>query len=575
MPTGKKNKPEAESSKTSEGITVSRPATRNEIKKTGNLKTPEDLQDIKNAQEGRSFLEKLSLLCPPGEPLTHEALSVCLHQISAMAGLQKQAVNAIRATAFLLEEMEEDAINLVVKEAFDSQISELTLDMKTLIEDAKSKIDEHIKTTLDKLNTENPSPTPPAFLAPVPSPNATTPSPRSYAATLINPPSHANPILAAREGIRARQFLLKGATNSPFGNLESQQLKKKINDIARELGLEGGGIRSAQKQGNGHVLIEVDSDNAARWFANVINRTGICDRLGSTVIFKDRTYRIIALNAPLTMDPDNNRHISEICEVNHLERNIIEDVRWAKPINRRSPNQRSAHLIISTTDPSTANRIITDGLVICNKKCHAERTKREPTRCLKCQGWNHIARDCIRENDKCGNCAGDHRTDTCPNPHATRCVSCGTNDHASWNRRCPTLLKKTEEFNARNPENTLHFFPTTDPWTWTPSNRNPTPAPTTNKEPNQSNHQTYPQWNSRDKGKGKAAMWCTDTYIPDYAMPSNEEIQTVYEHAPRWDSEPMNLAQPVQLSKPPSTTITFVNNNRNAEAGPSKINLNV
>ena len=63
-----------------------KPVTRNETKRTGNLKTPEDLQDIKNAQEGRSFLEKLSLLCPPGEPLTHKALSVCLHQISAMAG---------------------------------------------------------------------------------------------------------------------------------------------------------------------------------------------------------------------------------------------------------------------------------------------------------------------------------------------------------------------------------------------------------------------------------------------------------------------------------------------------------
>ena len=137
MPLGKKNKPEAEGHKPPEENSTSRPATRNETKKTGNLKTPEDMQDIKNAREGRTYLEKLSLLCPPGEPLTHEALAICLHQISAMAGLQKQAVNAIRATAFLLEEMEEDAINLMVKEAFDNQITELTSDMRILIEDAK------------------------------------------------------------------------------------------------------------------------------------------------------------------------------------------------------------------------------------------------------------------------------------------------------------------------------------------------------------------------------------------------------------------------------------------------------
>ena len=195
MPTGKKNKPEAESSKTQEENTTPKPITRNETKRTGNLKMPEDLQDIKNAQEGRSFLEKLSLLCLPGEPLTYEALSVCLHQISAMASLQKQAANAIRATAFLLGGMEEDAINLVVKEAFDSQITELTSDMKILIEDAKNKIDKHIKTTLDKIDNRTP-PTPPALAPAPPAINA-----RTYATALINPPSHANPTLAAREGI--------------------------------------------------------------------------------------------------------------------------------------------------------------------------------------------------------------------------------------------------------------------------------------------------------------------------------------------------------------------------------------
>ena len=147
-----------------------KPATRNETKKTGNLKTPEDLQDIKNAQDGRNYLEKLSLLYPPGEPLTHEALSICLHQISAMARLPKQAVNTIRATAFLLEEMEEDAINLVVKKVFDSQITELTLDMKILIKDAKNKIDGHVKSALDKLATEIPLTAPTAPSAPASTP---------------------------------------------------------------------------------------------------------------------------------------------------------------------------------------------------------------------------------------------------------------------------------------------------------------------------------------------------------------------------------------------------------------------
>ena len=88
------------------------------------------------------------LLCPPGEPVSHEALSICLHQISTLAGLPKQAINTIRSAAFLLEELEENAINETVKDAFDSQITEFTLDMKMLIDDVNTKIDEHLKTAV-------------------------------------------------------------------------------------------------------------------------------------------------------------------------------------------------------------------------------------------------------------------------------------------------------------------------------------------------------------------------------------------------------------------------------------------
>ena len=106
----------------------------------------EDLQDVKDQKEGRKYLEKHSLLCPPGEPPSHTSLATCLHQISAMSGLQKPVINTIRSVAFLLDELEDTQINLMVKEVFDSQIMEFTSDMKILIEDAKEKIDTHIKT---------------------------------------------------------------------------------------------------------------------------------------------------------------------------------------------------------------------------------------------------------------------------------------------------------------------------------------------------------------------------------------------------------------------------------------------
>ena len=96
------------------------------------------------------FLKKHSLLCPPGEPPSHTFLSICLHQISAMGGLQKQLINAIWSVAFLLEEMEVTQINETLREALDSQLTELTSDMK-IIEDMKEKIDEHVKATEEHL----------------------------------------------------------------------------------------------------------------------------------------------------------------------------------------------------------------------------------------------------------------------------------------------------------------------------------------------------------------------------------------------------------------------------------------
>ena len=115
------------------------PATR---KRGGSITMPEESQDsdIKSALDGRKFLEKYTLLCPPGEPTSNGSLAYCLHQISAMSGVPKQAINAIWASAFLLEELEETAINETIRIAFDSQITKLTLDMKILVEDTGVKV---------------------------------------------------------------------------------------------------------------------------------------------------------------------------------------------------------------------------------------------------------------------------------------------------------------------------------------------------------------------------------------------------------------------------------------------------
>ena len=208
-----------------------RPTTRTETRCTRGNPIPEEQQDIKDATEGRKYLEKHLLLCPLGEPPSHTSLATCLYQVSAMAGIQKPILNAIRSIAFLLEELEETHINITVKEAFDSQITEFTSDMKLLIEDARKKINEHIRTSEDRL-----------FQAMKNIPTQTKQSQSSqsttYASTLVNSPPHANPKIAAQEGVKARQFLLEDISKTKFSQLDTLKLKAELNKILDEMDLK-------------------------------------------------------------------------------------------------------------------------------------------------------------------------------------------------------------------------------------------------------------------------------------------------------------------------------------------------
>jgi hypothetical protein len=120
-------------------------------------------------------------------------LATCLHQVAVLKGVTKQATNAIRAVAFLLNEMEETQINEILKEVFNAQITELTSDMATLVEDAKEKLNDHVKETEERITQ----------LIGRATVQPTQVHATSYITMVNNPPPHANPRVAAKEGIKA------------------------------------------------------------------------------------------------------------------------------------------------------------------------------------------------------------------------------------------------------------------------------------------------------------------------------------------------------------------------------------
>ena len=301
-------------------------------------------------------------------------------------------------------------------------------------------------------------------------PNTTTTiATTMYASALINPPPHANPKLAAREGIKAQQFAISGIKDSAISHLNNQQIKELLNNTLLDLGMSNGKIRLVTSIPEKGIILEADSDPAARWLTQVNNQQKICKKIDPTIKFQARNYMVIALNVPADMDPKNHSHIVEICEANNFpaEPPAIITANWAKALENHNTNQCTAHLYLTFNNTETANRAIISSLLICNKKCSVEKRRREPTRCLKCQGWNHIARDCTKTVDTCGNCAGQHRTNACKATDK-KYVSCKTDDHTSWSCQCPTFLKKLMKLNNRSLDNSTIYFPTSEPWTWTP-----------------------------------------------------------------------------------------------------------
>lgn len=180
---------------------------------------------------------------------------------------------------------------------------------------------------------------------------------------------------------------------------------------------------------------------------------------------KERTYQTVAPFVPLTFNPDSDRDLREIEEVNDLPEGSIAKARWIKPQNRRAPTQTVGHAMISLTTPEAANQILLKGILICHKRILPQKNRKEPTRCLKCHRYGHIAANCQAIHDTCGTCGHAHRTAECDRDKTIWCVSCNSSNHSSWDRFCPSFIERCEDLDSRYAENMMPYFPTDEPWT--------------------------------------------------------------------------------------------------------------
>ncbi|KAG1728963.1 uncharacterized protein EDB91DRAFT_1006498, partial [Suillus paluster] len=83
----------------------------------------------------------------------------------------------------------------------------------------------------------------------------------------------------------------------------------------------------------------------------------------------------------------------------------------------------------------------------------SSKDKREPVQCIHCQLWGHIARDCQAPHNVCGTCGKSHHTNDCNAYRTFYCVSCDSQEHASWDRKCPEFESKCVGIDSKHPEN--------------------------------------------------------------------------------------------------------------------------
>ena len=253
---------------------------------------------------------------------------------------------------------------------------------------------------------------------------------------------------------------------------------------------------------------------------------------GGNLAFKDRFYNSIVPFVSTTTKIELPETLQAIEENNDLPSGTIGAARWVKPPQRREAQQRVAHALFCMTTPEGANQLIVNGMYINLERLCPAKDKKDPLRCLKCQPWGHMARDCRDTRDTCGTCAKNHRTNACPSFKTPYCVSCDSDDHTSWSRNCPEFKHRSQVLDETTPENQMPYYPTEEIWTQAHLPPKPSGRLIPTRPPNPTR-------------KPPVANRSTQKLITAYARPQPAT------HAPT-QSPPPPPAQPQQQARPPT-----------------------
>ncbi|KAF8546187.1 hypothetical protein OG21DRAFT_1384216, partial [Imleria badia] len=285
-------------------------------------------------------------------------------------------------------------------------------------------------------------------------------------------PLPAQALLAlARAALQERQILIDPQRDHSLHSLDQSTptIVKKLQAIFEEIKDDENAnltIKALTQLKNGGLIIEFDSTVSAAWLCQSDNKTKFLEKLEVPAEIRDRSYAVLVPFLPITAPLDDPQWFCTIETENNLCEDSLVLAKWIKQKSWRSPNQGVVHALFTFSNPTAANSLLRDRLYICKEKLHPHKEKKDPLRCVHCQGWGHLARDCKAVHDTCAHCRHVHQMDSCTDTNGKcYCVSFKSNSHASNNPKCQTYLAKCAELDAKHPENSMPYFPTDEPWT--------------------------------------------------------------------------------------------------------------
>ena len=368
---------------------------------------------------GRKDLEEAQLI-ELGDTIDTDALARALVQVSLFPGMSQIVRDAVHAVVLLMVETKlddtekgipkcmvdhiVDRLADVVKTATQATVAEIKAASMVLTE-SSTQMAATATSYRDALTSKGPTPTPNPIVA---------------AAML-------DVRVRAREGVKSRQILIDAHSRGKciLQGVSTTGLVDAANTTLRDMEhASDHRFVSAHQLGNGGVLLEMNGEAVASWLSTPATQALFLGCFAPDATVRERAFSLVVQFVPLYFKPEKDQEIHQVEEDNGLPASSLLCACWIKPAYRRACDQTCGHVILVASAAEVTNKILTNGLLICQKRVYAKKCKKEPTRCLKCQGWDHLSYNCTQVYDTCGTCAGRHRTLSCSPGSRPRCVSC-------------------------------------------------------------------------------------------------------------------------------------------------------